>query len=77
MYTETKGQLAPKVEQEILRQILRERGRDPDRLKKCKVWIRSHGRRTIEFDSDDYCNIGDAYNGLSEEFDLHRGKLPE
>lgn len=77
MYTETAGQLAPAEEQEILREILHEKGIDPDRLRKCEVWIRSHGRRKIEFDADDYCNLASADEGLGEEFDRRRARLPE
>jgi len=77
MYTETAGQLAPVEEQEILKKILHERGIDPDQLRRCKVWVRSHGRRKIEFDVDDYCNLGKAGEDLGEEFDHCRAQLPE
>ena len=77
VYTETAGQLAPEVEQEILRQILRERGIDISQLKKCVVRVGSHGRRVIEFDSDDCCTTDRAEEGLGKEFDRRRLTLPD
>ena len=76
-YTESAGQLAPEVEQEILKQILRERGIVLSQLKKFAVRVLSHGRRRIEFDADDFCTTEKAEKDLGGEFDRRRAALPE
>jgi hypothetical protein len=71
------SELAPQQEQDILHQILRERGCDPGKLKQCEVQMRPGGRRTIAFDNDDFCNLGGVDTDLAEEFNRRRVALPE
>ena len=67
---------APSVEQSLLTGILREHNIDVSRLRKSKAWVRPDGGRIIEFDSDDYCSIGDlTIEEIRKEFHRRRKVL--
>ncbi len=77
-YTETAGELALEVEQEVLRKVLRKHGVRVERLKRCEVYIRSHGRRRLAFSEEDFCSIPQKLldGPLVDEFNHWRGMLP-